>query len=256
MFVTVAPIVAVALADDRDGLADRLLWAVERVEVPIHPTQWDELRAEFSAANLVEATIELLSRARTEAEIARVSAIVNHMRFAVADIVNGAAAALESDDQAVRQAAVELLRHHEDGSASREADFSMYRAYVEARVQSEREPSAALLRHMFASDAGLALRTLVRGFQIHDPLALREILWAERNVDTLLWKRRMGFVEPTRVERDAVSGLTDLANHRLPWVRAYVAQILVDHRDLRGPGLIDILSRDESELVQSIMATP
>ncbi len=152
---------------------------------------------------------------------------------------------LSTADAAIVDRARELLRHYEDRSAGRPPDFSGYRAFVESQVRARREPSYELVRFMYDSDPGVALLTLMRGYQLREPGEIRPILWAEHVVADLLWRRQHGFLKPDAVEPAALEQLSALLRHRDWWVRVYVLEMLRRHPELRTEALVQNLQKDD-----------
>ncbi|MCH8150211.1 MAG: hypothetical protein IH987_19905 [Planctomycetes bacterium] len=160
---------------------------------------------------------------------------------------------LGDPDAAIRHAVRDLLHHYEDRSAGRTPDFSAYRALIESEVRAGRSASISLVRFMYESDPSAALLTLIRGYQLRQPTDLRSILWAEHIVDEMLWKRTHGFIGPREVEPPALRELETLSRDKRWWVRAYVAQILHQHSELRRQAVVERLARDHHPLVREIL---
>ena len=160
---------------------------------------------------------------------------------------------LDSSDEAVRGVARELLIEHEDHSPTRPPDFSAYRALLESQIRAAGEPQASLVRHMYESDPGLALLTLMRSFQLRKPAEIKPILWAEHIVADLLWKRRYGFVKATYIDQAAVEQLEKLSRDSRWWVRLYVARIVRLHPELGALELVNRLMADQHALVRELI---
>lgn len=182
-----------------------------------------------------------------------VATIIKKLDLSKDQLVAAAAPHLDSTDELVRKYATQVLIDQEDWSASRPPDFSGYRAVVESDVQAGREPQASLIAHMFKSEPGVALQTLVRAFQLRKPDDIKPILWGEHVVAELFWKRRNGFVENKALDPEAVKQLDSLSRHDRYWVRLYVAAILQQNPEMANPELVKRLSNDVHPLVKQFM---
>jgi len=157
---------------------------------------------------------------------------------------------LDDPNVVVQAHARELLRGYEDRSATRPPDFSTYREIIEADVRARREPQASLVRHMYESDAGAALLTMVRAYGLRRPAEIRPILWAEHVVSELMWRRRYGFAGPREVDAAAVRELEAISRSRWWWARLYVAEIVGSNPELGTAGMNERLAADGNRMVQ------
>lgn len=165
-------------------------------------------------------------------------------------VVRTLARLLDDPNAAVQAVSREMLQGYEDQSATRPPDFSVYRAVIEDDVRAKREPQASLVRHMYESDAGAALLTMVRAYQLRKPEEIKPILWGEHVVSDLMWRRRYGFVEPRAVDSAAVRELAGMAKHRQWWVRLYVAEIVRANPELGGAEVLQRFAGDGNALVR------
>ncbi len=162
---------------------------------------------------------------------------------------------LDDVDAEIRRAAGSLLRGLEDRSALRPPDYSSYHSFLEADFRAGREPQASLIMHMFESDPGVALLTLMRASQMRNPVEMKPILWAEHVVADLMWRRQFGFVEAKAVDPAVVRELDKLSQHTAWWARLYVAEIIRKNPELGTKSIRDRLVADSHELVRK-SATP
>ncbi len=161
---------------------------------------------------------------------------------------------LDNEVASIRATTARLLAHYEDASPEREADFSPYRDIIEQNVRAGRPTSEALIRHLFATDASLALRTLVRAFQLRDLDEIRAILKSERAVANWSWKRRYGIAVEPSDETAAVRAVEDGAAHTRWWVRLYAIKTLAAHAELASPVATSRLEADPHSLVAEAYA--
>lgn len=159
---------------------------------------------------------------------------------------------LDDRDAAIRGDAREMLKGYENRSATRPPDFSTYGAIIEEDVRAGREPRASLVQLMFESDAGAALTTMARGYQLRDPAEIKPILWAEHVVADLMWRRRFGFVGPRAVEPAATREIEAMSRHPRWWARLYAAEIVRANPELGTAGVVDRLAGDGNGLVRSV----
>ncbi len=158
---------------------------------------------------------------------------------------------LDDRDAAVRGDVRELLKGYEDRSATRPPDFSTYRAIIEDDVRHGREPRASLVELMYQSDAGTALLTMVRAYQLREPGEIKPILWAEHVVSDLLWKRRYGFAGANAVDAAALQQVELMSRHPRWWARLYAAEVVRTHPELGAAGMVDRLAGDGNGLVRA-----
>lgn len=246
--VTVSPVAAcqTALAElrsagdlaDMEARIDRLL--------AMHGQDRDEFLAQL-----------LFFAARPQADAAS-RAVAGHVlkRLDASKQTVAAAVAphLDNTDEAIRAAAREVLIGLEDRSASRPADFSAYHAIIEADVRAGRALQASLVCHMYESDPGQALLTMLRAHQLRRPEEIRPILWAEHVIADLFWRRTHGFVERKAVTPEAVAELDRLSISPHWWARLYVAENVCKHPELATEQIIERLPADESALVRGALA--
>lgn len=189
-------------------------------------------------------------KARTKAFVGKV---LTRLEAPKDVIVVGLAPHLDNREENVRVMVQELLTGYEDRSATRQPDFSAYRALIEADVRAGKEPPPSLVRLMYTSDPGTALQNMVRACQLRDPAEIKAILWGEHVVAELFWKRRYGFVERKAVDAAAVQELDKLARHPRWWVRLYVAEIIRAHPELGLPEVLDRLKEDADRRVSKAL---
>ncbi len=163
---------------------------------------------------------------------------------------------LDDPDVAVRTNVRELLRGYEDQSATRPPDFSVYREVIEEDVRARREPQASLVRHMYETDAGTALLTMVRANGLRRPAEIQPILWAEHVVSDLMWRRQFGFAAPRQVDAAAMRELEAMSRSRWWWVRLYVAEIVRSNPELGGDVVVQRLAGDGNGLVRRAATRP
>jgi hypothetical protein len=139
----------------------------------------------------------------------------------------------------------------------REPDFRHYVAYLESH---RREEPRELLRHMFRTAPGTALRALI---DANDPvpwpkgarrLGGRDLFYAEHVLRDVIWLRNRKFeVEPERA-LNAQKALAELSQHDRWWVRLYVAEILNQHPEFQTAELVERLKEDAHELVRQAIS--
>ena len=161
---------------------------------------------------------------------------------------------LDNDIASICATAARLLAHYEDASPERGADFSPYRDIIEQNVRAGRPTSEALIRHLFATDASLALRTLVRAFQLRDLDEIRAILKSERAVAQWNWKQRFGIALEPSDETAAIRAIEDCAAHARWWVRLYAIKTITAHAELATPDATSRLEGDTHPLVAEAYA--
>ncbi|MCB9852246.1 MAG: hypothetical protein H6819_04055 [Phycisphaerales bacterium] len=164
--------------------------------------------------------------------------------------VEALAPQLDNEEPVIAAFASELLRSYEDKRVAREADFTGYRGIVEADYRAGRATRASLIRRMYASDAGLAMKTLMRAYQVRDAEELRAILLGERDIERVLWKRQYGIDVSEEELKAATDAMESFAGHARWWVRMYVAKMGHAHPDLAPAPSMEKLTHDRHWLVR------
>lgn len=158
---------------------------------------------------------------------------------------------LDNRDAAIRGITRRLLRGYEDRSAERAPDFSTYRAIIETAIRAGRTPQRSLVTMMYESDPATALQTMLRAYQLRDPVEIKSIRWAQHTVSDLLWRRQFGFAAPTAPDPAASAELEKLSHNDRWWARLYVAALISVHPELGNTGLIARLGADNNVLVRA-----
>jgi len=232
-----AALADVAAAPDRAGMDA----AVSRV-------------VSMNEGNLARLVPQLVWHAAKRPPSASAPSVVGHVFKRLADVKHGVVAALapllDDADTAIREVTRDLLRGYEDRSALRPPDFSAYHAILEADVRGGRPLQASLIAHMYASDSGAALLTVMRATQLRKPEEIKPILWAEHVVADLMWRRQFGFAEKNAVDPAAVRELDKLSQHKAWWARLYAAEIIRVHPELGSQAMHDRLKKDVNVVVQ------
>lgn len=157
---------------------------------------------------------------------------------------------LDNESPVIAGFASELLRSLEDKSVDRESDFTGYRGIAEADYRAERATRASLVRRMYASDAGQAMTSLMRAYQVRDLEEIRTIRLGERHVERVLWKRQHG-IEVTADElKAATDAMEAFARHERWYVRLYVAKMGWGTSGLVTQAQMESLTRDRHWLVR------
>lgn len=160
---------------------------------------------------------------------------------------------LGTGDADVEETVRDWLRGTEDRSPLRPSDYSHYQAFLEAEVRHGNDPPRGLVGHMYESEPGLGLLTLMRSYIRYNPAETKPILWAEHLVADVLWKWKHGFLDRGKVEPEALEALEELAQHSRWWARLYVAEIMREHPKFRTDDLIAGLVVDEDASVRAVV---
>lgn len=168
-------------------------------------------------------------------------------------VVRALAPQLDNTDGPIRELTRTILADFEDRSATRPPDFSAYRAIIEDDVRTHREPQRSLIEFMFESDAGTAVKALVRAFQLREPADIREILWIEHVVADLMWKRDNGFVERSETPAEVRQEIRKAASHSRWWVRLYAARMIAEYPELSDDATNVALEKDADPSVRRAM---
>lgn len=179
-----------------------------------------------------------------------VGRVLAELKPAHSAAVEALAPQLDNVEPVIAAFASELLRSFEDKSVSREADFTGYRGIVEANQRAERPTRASLIRRMYASDAGLAMTSLMRAYQLRDLEEIRFILLGERDIERVLWKRQFGMDVTDEETKAAEDAMEAFARHDRWWVRLYAVTMGRIHPELLRDGLMSTLKRDRHWLVR------
>lgn len=166
--------------------------------------------------------------------------------------VEALAPQLDNENPVIASFASKLLVSFEDKGVSRPSDFTGYRGIVEADYRAGRATRASLIRRMYASDAGLAMTSLMRAYQLRDLNEIRAILLGERDIERVLWKRRYGIKVTSNEELAARTAMETFARHARWWVRLYVAKMGHAHPELVPSALMEALTRDTHWLVREV----
>lgn len=164
--------------------------------------------------------------------------------------VGAIAPQLDNEEPIIAGFASELLRSLEDKSVSRESNFTGYRGIVEADFHAERATRASLIRRMYASDPALAMKSLVRAYQLRDLEEIRKVLLGDRDVERVLWKRQFGIEVTDEELKTATDSMEAFARHSRWWVRLYVAKMGHSHPELVPVTSMETLKQDRHWLVR------
>ena len=193
--------------------------------------------------------------ARTTRDAMAFATVVRALRVSDGAIQRALVPLLESPDAALRRTVAGYLSEFEHRSTDHPTNLSVYRPFLEKSVRGEEATPAGLVRYLFDADAGSALLLFARLHAL-SRADLREVLWAEHEVRTWLWKVRNGFSEPSEAGPDVRAELAKLARHDQWWARLYAAAVIADFRvaDGAGRGLgmaeeLEELARDSHALV-------
>lgn len=185
---------------------------------------------------------------------AAVGHVVKRLQDSKETVIAAVAPHLDNANEMIQKVAREVLIEMEDRSASRPADFSAYRAVIEADVRAGRPAQASLVRHMYESDPGQAILSMLRAHQLRKPEEIRPILMAEHIIADLFWRRTHGFLERKAVTPEALRELEQLSKNPHWWARLYVAENLRQHPELATNGMTERLASDNNELVRGAIS--
>jgi hypothetical protein len=220
-------------------------------EITVRRAAWQRVRA--SADTNPTAVIQQIALFAHQPDDPRAplaaGSMIRELAFSNAQMCRALIPLLDSDEPDLRAHAGNLLAAYEDASADRPPNFAVYRDIIATAVRENQPVSAGLVRHMYATDPGQALCTMVRASGIREPDRLRPILWAEHAVADTLWQQRHGFIERTEVLPPAAQALGNLANHEQWWARLYVAAIVQQYPSLRQADTQERLREDAHPLV-------
>lgn len=191
-------------------------------------------------------------RATDTREAMLLGVVLAELAIPPAHVVRALVPLLEDADRPLRQALGNVLSEYEDRSLDRGASFTIYGPLL------EREPPLGLVRHLFETDPGAALLALARA-QVVDAAELRPLLWAEHEVEDLLWRVRFGFIQRTELVRaapEALEQLELLARHPRWWARLYAAAIANAEPALGAAARVEELRRDDHPLVRALSGAP
>jgi hypothetical protein len=208
-------------------------------------------------AKLIQQLVYYIGHAPSEEEMWVGTSFFSFARFRPETIVGSLAPYLETNDERVLENLVDLLFMIEDPSQGEGSNFRFYGDYLQsykAERRSEEPYPKALIGHMFQRSPGRALLTMAEVFlqnEMGHPLPeQKRIRWAERSVNTNIWKWQFAFLERSQVEPEAQAQLDYLSNHHEFWARLYVAEIIRQHPELGTKQLILKLKHDSDELVR------
>jgi hypothetical protein len=206
----------------------------------------NELRgfAEAAPERFVRQLVHYSSHAASLPDAMAAGAVLHELAIPEHVIVHALVPLLGTTDDALDRSIRSILGGYEGRAPGRRPDFSAYRELIERAVRNGAEPPTALISHLYAADAGEALLTLMRAYQLRDPAELKRMLWAEHVVSDVLWKQQYGFLPPDQVEGGAAAELAGLSSHRSWWVRLYVSEIMRQHPAFRQPKVVERLRRD------------
>ena len=236
----------------QDAIASVLAAATEQQQ----SNALNQLRArdDVTHQRLVRELVYYSSRADDTLEAMAAGAIFRRLDIPDQVVMAALVPLLGTTDPDLGKSVRNILGGLEGRRAGRSPDFSAYREIIADAAREANEPPDALIRYMYESDAGEALLTLMRAYQLRQPAALKTLLWAEHVVSDVLWKQRNGFLNPDEIEPAATEELARLAGHEAWWVRLYVAEIVRQHPEFRQPALIERLKRDAHPLVREAVS--
>jgi len=236
--------------------------AIENIEKATTPQEFDEKltnlleRARDNRALALEQLLHYAAREGATTEDRTLTAkAIKEMDFGGAIVVSTFAPHLDNKDERVRKMAREWLIHFEDRSAARKPYFGHYLPLIKAELAKGEAPQFSLIEHMYQGDAGLAVLTMMRAYDLREPTAMKPILWTEHIVADLLWQRRFGFVARDFVEPEVVNELGNLSRSPHWWARLYVAHVIINNPDLADAEWANALTRDTHELVRAAAET-
>ncbi len=198
----------------------------------------------------------LFSREATDTKEAMAFGVLREeLRIPDLSIVRALVPFLETADVELRRALAGVLSEFEDPSADRPPDFTIYRPLLEERRRAGSELPLGLVRHLYATDPGVALLLLTR-LLVEDVPEHRDLLWAEHVVADSIWRERFGFLAKGEVVPEALEQVRFLSAHPRWWVRLYAAAVMSRHPALRRDDALATLRRDEHPLVRELAAIP
>lgn len=231
--------------------------AIENIEKASTPQEFDDKlsslldRAKQDRKLVLEQLLHFAARedASPDDQIL-IAQVIKKMDIGMALVVATYVPHLDNEEPRVRALAREWLIQSEDRSAARQPYFGHYLPLIKAELTKGEEPQYSLVEHMYEADAGLAVLTMMRAYDLREPAAMKPILWAEHIVTDLLWQRRFGFVPRNHVETEVVTELGRLTQSNHWWARLYVANVIIAHPELADAQWANALTRDTHELVR------
>jgi hypothetical protein len=199
---------------------------------------------------LVRQLVYYSRHAQSEQDALAAGAIIRRLNIPDSAVIQALVPLLGTPDSELERLVRNILGGFEERGAGRRPNFSAYLELIANTVREGNEPPDALIRYMYESDPGEALLTLMRSFQLRQPAALKQLLWAEHVVSDVLWKQRYGFLDPDEIEPAAAEELAKLAGHEAWWARLYVAEIMRQHTAFRQPALVELLKHDTHRSVR------
>lgn len=203
-----------------------------------------------SRANLVTQLLIYSNRASGTKEAMAAGAVIRQLNIGDRDLAIAAIPLLDAADTDVVKTVRSVLGGIEGIAPGRRPDYSIHRELLAEDFRNGSPMPDGLIRHMYQTDPGEALLSLMRVQQIRDPARLKEILWTEHVVSDVLWKQRNGFLKPDEIEPAAATELAKASADDAWWVRLYAAEIMRQHQSLRSPGVIEQLQQDGNDLVR------
>jgi len=155
---------------------------------------------------------------------------------------------LDSDNRQLRL----LARDWFQGYSKRIEQDSLkaYSVYVRQSRARNREVPVAFIEYVYEQlPPGKALEVFELG---RWPPQMRgsDVILAEHIVSNAIWLKETGFNDRfQQALPEANTELAKLAKHKEWWVRLYVAEIMLRHRDLRQDDVVALLSKDSDPLV-------
>ncbi len=232
--------------------------AIENIDKATTPQEFDEKlaglleRARNDRTLVLEQLLHYAAREDATAEDRMLTAkVIKEMEIGGDLVVATFAPHLDNKDERVRALAREWLVHFEDRSPARKPYFGHYLPPIKAELAKGEAPQFSLVEHMYQSDAGLAVLTMMRAYDLREPAAMKPILWTEHIVADLIWQRRFGFVERGYVDPEVKKELGNLARSSHWWARLYVAHVIIENPDFADAEWANALTRDTHELVRA-----
>ena len=236
--------------------------AIDDIDKATTPQEFDEKlkdlldRARNDRTLILEQLLHYAAREDATTEDRMLTAkVVKEMDIGGELVVATFAPHLDNKDERVRAMAREWLIQFEDRSPARKPYFGYYLPLIKAELAKGEDPQFSLVEHMYQSDAGLAVLTMMRAYDLREPVTMKPILWTEHIVTDLIWQRRFGFVERAYVDPDVKKALGNLARSTHWWARFYVANVIIEHPDFADAEWANALTRDTHELVRAAADT-
>lgn len=209
----------------------------------------EPLRA-MDSAELIPRLVRFSAHADNTRDGMAAGVIIDRLGLSRSQVIAGLAPYLGSRDDKFDNSIRGILRSYEGREGGRPPDFSIYRELVEDAFRAGKHPPTALVLYLYESDPGAALLMMMRASGVHDPDAIKSILWSEHVVADALWRQQYGFLKPDQSDPAAARELSRLARRPEWWSRLYVVEILHQHQAFRRDSLVAALKRDPDERVR------